>query len=664
MSETSLAVPSRAEFKRLKDCVNLGDAFGSPEFMDRIKQSAPSHVKPQRMLRTFIQATNRQPLLLKCSMRSVLGAMLTCSEVGLEPNTPLQHAFLIPFARYKWNRAKRERELIGHEVQLIFGYPGLLDLSYRSGQVTSVHADVAYKDEHDAGKFSYEYGTNSHLKHIPIGRERDGEAPMFAYAHASLRAGQAFGVMPWADVMKIRNGSQGFRSALAAKERAEKDNWSSMPATWTEAPWVKYQVQMAAKTAFRSLAKWLPKSVELAGVLALDEAQDGGTIDFSAVLDGNASIEGGGFQEGEPLVDDENYVDATAGFGLRGEPQGDPNPTPASTQAPAATQPPAATQASAATEKPKRTYTKRGQQPANEEEGDPRFRDEQPPTPTPPPTQTPAPTVDSQDTAGMRSAGDVLHNPPAFTAWLVNGDGEPIDGPDGPAERFTDPVAYVRAYVDAMASEFPGTQDVLARANADDIAKACAASPEAAALLAKPEPEPPAATTAPVATAASAAPPVTEAPAPQQSRWAIEPPRDETKVEWEKFNDRLKLTLESATTPDQINTIMDLNADTWDQFPGRFRLAAKALIEARMKAIPPTAGAPAAGVPTHRETADRLLKDIAACETLADMEALERNAAIIRMFRGLAAGAPDLHKVVRDAAQVRAKEVQQGNAAP
>lgn len=267
----------------------------------------------------------------------------------------------------------------------------------------------------------------------------------------------------------------------------------------------------------------------------------------------------------------------------------------------------------------------------------------------------------------MRAAGDVLHNPPAFTAWLVNGDGEPIDGPDGPAERFTDPVAYVRAYVEAMAAEFPGTQDVLARANADDIAKACAISPEALALLAKaPEPEPPAAATSPVATAAPAAPPVTEAP--QKSRWAIEPPRDETKIEWERFNDRLKLTLESATTLEQISAVMELNSDTWDQFPGRFRLAAKALVEARMKAIPPTngAGVPAAsGVPTHQETADRLLKDIAACKTLADMESLERNAAIIRMFRGLAAGAPDLHKVVRDAAQVRAKEVQQqGNAAP
>lgn len=652
MSGTSLAAPNRAEFKRLKDCANLADAFASPEFMDRIKQSAPTHVKPARMLRTFIQATNRTPDLLKCSMRSVLGAMLTCSEVGLEPNTPLQHAFLIPFARYKWNAQKRERELVGHEVQLIFGYPGLLDLSYRSGQVTSVHADVAYKDEYDVGKFSYEYGTNSHLKHIPIGRERDGEAPVFAYAHASLRAGQAFGVMPWADVLKIRNGSQGFRAALAAKERAEKANWSSLPATWTDAPWVKYQNAMAAKTAFRALAKWLPKSVELAGVLALDESQDTGTIDFGAVLDGNASIEGGGFQEGEPLVD-ADPVDAGAAFTLRGEPQADPGQTPPPTQAPTATQAPAAT------EKPKRQTRKQENLPSANDEPDPRFRDEQPPDATTAPRQTPAPTQapESNETAGMRSAGAVLQQPPPFTAWLVNGDGEPIDGLDGPAERYTDPVAYVSAYLDARNAEFPGTRDLLERANADDVAKACVASPEANGMMLD-QSEPAAEEVVPPQ------PTPSQSPAQQQrqtSRWAINLPHAETKAEWEKFIDRLKLTLESATTGDQIATIIDLNSDVWDAFPGRFRLAAKALIEARQKAMVPTATKPSSPtntVPTHQETADRLLQDIAACQSVPDMEMLEKNVAIIRMFKGLMTGAPDLYDKVKQAANARVREIQ------
>jgi hypothetical protein len=49
---------------------------------------------------------------------------------------------------------------------------------------------------------------------------------------------------------------------------------------------VAHEIQMARKTAFRSGSKWLPRSVELAAAIAIDEAQDRRRhMDFSTVMD-------------------------------------------------------------------------------------------------------------------------------------------------------------------------------------------------------------------------------------------------------------------------------------------------------------------------------------------------------------------------------------------
>jgi recombination protein RecT len=609
--QLTTAPPTRAEFRTLRECKTLSDAFNCGEFMERIKASAPSHVKPQRMLRTFVQATSKSPLLLQCSMRSVLGAMLTCSEVGLEPNTPLQHAFLIPFGRYKWNKATRERELQGYEVQLIFGYPGLLDLSYRSGNVTSVHAGVAYKDEYDGGRFSFEYGTNAHLTHRPERARPDEEIPAYGYAHASLTNGQAFEVMPWADIMKIRNGSQGFRSALAAKEAAEKKNWK-LPATWTEAPWVKHDRKMAGKTVFRALSTWLPRSVELAGVLALDETQDRGTVDFGAVIDGQASIEGGGFQESGPLIEDE--ADSTATFGLRTvvtpgpeDEEDDPSPPPTQT-APVPTPPPPAAK------------TKPGPKPR-------------------PPTEV----VGELPLASKPPPAVTVGQSPAFAAWLVNGDGEPIDSEDGPAERFTDPVAYARALIHTLETVFPGDRDLIQAANADDAAEAARVSDEAKSILfLKP---PPAAVENPISQQA----PKEE---PQAERWQMPVPAA-NKQSWEIWNNQLHTLLGQALVPDQLSRIIELNAPIYADFAPKYRTAAKAMVEARQMALTKKAPEPQQ-TPAEVMNAlySELLELLVACKTSADIDELAGDQAVIRKIATLKVG----DRAKGDAVQAQARK--------
>lgn len=297
--------PTREQFKPLKEVQNLGELFKHPQFKERIMQALPQHLKPDWMLSTFIQSVQKVPKLAQCTPLSLAGAFITCASVGMAPNSTLAEVHLIPFDVNKWNSQARKFETVRTDVQVIFGYQGLLNLARRSGMVTSVHCDVVYESDIKTKNFSYEYGTNKHLMHRPTGKHEEGEAPVYAYAWARLKDGDdQFVVMPWADVLMIRNRTQAFKAAMAAYDRAVNDG-KKPPAAYTEAPWIKFPVEMAKKSAFRQLAKWLPKSVELANALDMDERQDRETLDFSSVIEGSASVlETGEFTAQEPGDDE------------------------------------------------------------------------------------------------------------------------------------------------------------------------------------------------------------------------------------------------------------------------------------------------------------------------------------------------------------------------
>jgi recombination protein RecT len=193
---------------------------------------AAQHMKPERMMRLMANAIRTTPKLGQCEPLTLLGSMMTCASLGLEPNTVLGHAYLIPFE----NRKKGVTE-----VQLVLGYTGMVDLARRSGHVVNIHADVVY----EADDFSFEYGSNQHLKHIPAGER---SKPIYAYCHAKLTDGEAFIVLPYAEVLKVRDSSQGYKTAKKYGK--------------TDTPWIAHEHQMARKTAVRALFNELPISVE------------------------------------------------------------------------------------------------------------------------------------------------------------------------------------------------------------------------------------------------------------------------------------------------------------------------------------------------------------------------------------------------------------------
>lgn len=217
----------------------------------------PKHVSPERMLKVALGAVRAVPKLLECTTESLFGAVIQCSALGLEPNTVLGHAYLIPFANRKAGRT---------DVQVLIGYKGLIDLARRSGQIVSIAAhEVCELDE-----FDFSYGLEETLKHRPALGDR---GPIIAfYAVAKLvGGGYAFEVMSRAEVDKIKASTQ------------SKGQWG---------PWKDHYPEMGRKTAIRRLSKYLPLSIEFSTANALDgQAETGEDQNLGAVLEGDFSVQ-------------------------------------------------------------------------------------------------------------------------------------------------------------------------------------------------------------------------------------------------------------------------------------------------------------------------------------------------------------------------------------
>lgn len=307
---TTVSAPSRAAFKRLGDCNTLQEAFGTREIKDRIAEALPKHMDATTMLRTFVQAASKSPLIYQCDYRQAIGAFLSLSYLGLPPNTPLQLVHLIPFRTKRWSpRSKKLEDVV--DLNVIIGYPGYLELAHRSGLIKSVHCDVVLPGEH----FRAEQGSHSILEHRKeLDQDTLNLTPRAAYAFVNMVGeGVQFEVMSWHEIMQTRNRSQAYRTALAMKEEAEKEN-KRLPRGWTDAPWVRDVREMGKKTPFRKLAKWLPKCAELRAGVALEDSQDAGRVNYGAVIDGEATP-----IDGIPTFDDEGgeTADPTATFGIR-----------------------------------------------------------------------------------------------------------------------------------------------------------------------------------------------------------------------------------------------------------------------------------------------------------------------------------------------------------
>jgi recombination protein RecT len=211
----------------------------SPQFAEAVRKALPRHLTPDRFIRVALTAITRTPKLAQCDQASFFAQLLTLSQLGLEPDG--RRAHLIPFEN-------RKRGVV--ECQLIVDWKGLAELAMRSGIVANLHADVVRKGD------LLEYSAGKVVKHIPHFLRSDEAKPEQAgetyavYALAEFKDGTTK-----ADVLSV-DEVQAVRSRSSAGQSG---------------PWVTDWNEMAKKTAFRRLSKWLPLSPEFRDAIEADD---------------------------------------------------------------------------------------------------------------------------------------------------------------------------------------------------------------------------------------------------------------------------------------------------------------------------------------------------------------------------------------------------------
>jgi recombination protein RecT len=222
---------------------------------ETVLAAMPEHMDATRLRRVLRSVFQENPRLLEANRGSLLSAVMTCAELGLEPGK-LGQAYLVPY---------------GGKVMFIPGYKGLISLARNSGLVTSLYANPVYNND----DFACVYGTDGTegLRHAPNFDDRGSLRLFYAVAHFT-GGGSVYEVMTLEDVEKVRDGSDGYKAFKAGKI---KDN-----------PWNSSFVQMGRKTLIRRLSNYLPQEVQRAVVY--DNAADQGEYYNDATIEGEAEV--------------------------------------------------------------------------------------------------------------------------------------------------------------------------------------------------------------------------------------------------------------------------------------------------------------------------------------------------------------------------------------
>jgi len=187
-----------------------------------IESALPKHMNADRFLRIALTSMSKNPSLYQCTERSLFGAVVQCAQLGLETDDNRGQAYLIPFK----NKGV-------YEVNLWFGYRGLLELVYRTGKVIDIFAQVVHRN--DVFEFQHGIGGDEYFRHRPDLGDDPGEL-MAVYVKVHFTAGhERFAVMSRREVMKAAQSSSAFKS--------------------NSGPWFTHTEEMWKKTALRQICK-------------------------------------------------------------------------------------------------------------------------------------------------------------------------------------------------------------------------------------------------------------------------------------------------------------------------------------------------------------------------------------------------------------------------
>jgi recombination protein RecT len=193
-----------------------------------------------RFMTAAVDYVRRLPKLLECDKQSLLTAFVTSAQFRFMPSGVSGEAYIIPY---------------GREAKFQLGYQGVVTLLYRTGKISTITANIIYKND----EFDYQEGLEAHLVHKPA---------MFGKAR-----GEAIGVYT---VIKMSDGSKTFKVMDKAAVMEIKE--ISKAKTSKDSPWNSDKdpfLWMWAKTCLLQHAKLLPKTQEIQKAIETDYEGEG-----------------------------------------------------------------------------------------------------------------------------------------------------------------------------------------------------------------------------------------------------------------------------------------------------------------------------------------------------------------------------------------------------
>lgn len=223
IAKTQATKVAKSQGSTMKDMINT--------FKGEFSRILPKTIPADRFCRMLITSTYQTPKLATCSQQSFITAALQSASLGLEPNTPLGQAYLIPY---------------GNDVQFQIGYKGLINLFYRDPNAQMIDAQAVYEND----MFEYEYGLNPTLKHKPALKNRGNVIAYYA-------------------MYKLKDGGFGFE--VMSKEDIE-NHAKKYSKTYKSGPWQTDFDAMAKKTVIKQMLKYAPMATEVMTAVNADES--------------------------------------------------------------------------------------------------------------------------------------------------------------------------------------------------------------------------------------------------------------------------------------------------------------------------------------------------------------------------------------------------------
>jgi len=253
MAEEKTTAVAKKEKVSLTPAQQMKQTIKGEAFKGAVSAFFGKEENRERFIQAAVNAIVRVPRLGDCDRNSFLMSLMQLAQMGLNPDG--RNAHLIPY---------------GSVCTLVVDYKGMVTLALRSDKVSKVEAFEVYANDH----FRLVNGEVEHEVDNPFGERGD--------------------IVGFYAVCQFKDGTKKYE----VMSKKQIDAVRSRSKASGNGPWVTDYNEMAKKTVFKRLSKWLPVTPDLQAAVEHDDdeyrsegrdfgAERAGRVTASDILGGN-----------------------------------------------------------------------------------------------------------------------------------------------------------------------------------------------------------------------------------------------------------------------------------------------------------------------------------------------------------------------------------------